>query len=131
MLRHYFVTEWWSIVSLLGGLALPILWTNRVTLYFGVTCAIWGAVTLILVYAARWADIAPQSKESFIALLMTSQGTNYLYIGVGFVLWLVSAESGWRAAGAAVALQGFVSLVLETRLIRRVKRILSDSDGIR
>lgn len=51
---------------------------------------------------------------------MLNLGLNAGYLGVGAALALAAVSSEVRAAGVAVAIQGFALLVLDGWLVRRV-----------
>jgi len=109
----------WSILGGIAGLVIIGVRADPAGHAFGGWTAGWCAVNLLIVLAS-WRGRPPQDRRRFREFLMLNEGLNLGYVGVGVALALAAVGPDVRAAGTAIAVQGFALFVLDTWLLRRV-----------
>lgn len=118
--------EWWSIVSLLGGLALPSILKTPQSLVFGIVTASWALLNIFLTFAGR-RFTPPDSLRTFAGMLLSGQFLNWVYVGAGLGAVVLSNDVSLRAGGAAVATQGMFQGWNDGRLLKACGKALRDN----
>jgi hypothetical protein len=127
----------WGGASLLAGTLLLALVTLRraagpapLVRHFGVQTAAWGAVNLAIA-AWAWRGLALRDHAGARGLervLWLNLGLDAGYVGVGVTLaltgWVVARRLGAVGAGAAVAVQGLVLLLLDWLLVQQLRGVV-------
>lgn len=122
--RNQIRREWVAIVSLLGGLALPLVFKTGESLVFGLTTAGWGGLDLLMFALAR--RPVPENVEWLATSAFVSQAMNLLtsMVAVGFLF--LSPEMVVRGCAAATLLQATFLSWTDAVFMRAVARVLND-----
>jgi carboxylesterase len=112
---------WWSVGSILGGLAL-LLWGDTFWRAFGVQAAAWGAVDAVIALLGRWAsrrrrraypdpqaaEVVDREATKLRRLLLFNTALDALYVAGGLILALTlgKREASWQGHGWGIVAQG-------------------------